>query len=130
MKTSKDRYITNVSVKRDEIKDIRLLHGTNKTISQWYNETKADIIVNGALYSSNGIPIESYMTDGKVLSTSTWCKYGFGINWNKSVQFGEVNPIICFWLSELVWFQGKVNISVSDSLFGIHGRCFHKPPME
>ena len=91
MKTSKDRYITSVEVRRDEIKDIRLLQGKKKTISQWYAETKADIICNGALFSTNGIPIESYMTDGKTLSTSDWCKYGFGINYDGSVMFGEVN---------------------------------------
>lgn len=92
MNINKDRFITNVTINNDEIKDIRLLQGKKKTLSQWYAETKADIIINGALYESDGIPIESYMTGGKVLSSSTWCKKGFGINWDKTVQFGEVNP--------------------------------------
>lgn len=92
MKVNKDRFITNVSVSRDEIKEIRLLQGKKKTMSQWYTETKADIICNGALYNTNGIPIESYMTDGKILSTSDWCTYGFGINYDGSVMFGEASP--------------------------------------
>ena len=94
MEISKDRYITNVGIKKEEIKSIRLLYSKKKKLlSQWYAETGANVLIPCALITNKtGVPIEYYQTDGKVLSVSSWCKRGFGINWDGSVMFGDYNP--------------------------------------
>ena len=92
LKISKDRYITNIDIPLDEAVKVRLVHGKKKTVPEWQRELGADIVVNGALYNTNGIPIEQYKTDGRVLSTSTWCTNGFGIGTDqKTVIFGNFN---------------------------------------
>lgn len=85
-------YVTNINVSLDEVAKIRLFHGKKMTVPEWQKQTGADIVINGALYNTNGIPIEQYKTDGKVLSTSDWCKKGFGVcDDQKTVIFGDFN---------------------------------------
>ena len=119
-------YITHIKLSRGEIQQIRLLHGTRKTLSQWYAETGADVIINGAFFSTNGVPIECYRTGGKTLSTSDWCRYGFGINYDYSVQFGDYSDKYMDFTSAFPALvkDGRewVNIPLSADLHGNHPR--------
>ena len=58
---------------------LRFLYGSLKYISEWEKETGADIVMNGALFEGNGKPIETFKSDGKVISLSNWCKKGIGL---------------------------------------------------
>lgn len=91
MKLTKDRgFITHLDIAAEEVEKIRLLYGKKKTVSDWYRELGADVVINGALYNGNGIPIEQYKTDGTVLSESDWCRDGFGVcEDQRTVIFGE-----------------------------------------
>ena len=89
MQSEKDKYITYIALKKEEIREMRLLYGKKKTMREWYLEAGADVLLNGTLYSTNGIPIESFRSDGKTLSTSDWCTYGFGVRYDGNFGFGE-----------------------------------------
>lgn len=93
MRIERDKgYITHIDMLLDEVEKVRLLHGKKMTVPEWQKQTGADIVINGALYNTNGIPIEQYKTDGKVLSTSDWCRKGFGVCGDqKTVIFGDFN---------------------------------------
>lgn len=125
LKTEKNKNITHVKISNDEIQDIRLLYGNSKTLDKWYKETNADVIVNGSLFSGKK-PIESFIYNGNVVSTSTWCNEGFGINFDKTVQFGKSNP---YWLDFTSAFpmllkngEKYINFEVGKDLQGFQPR--------
>ena len=115
MNIEKSGYITNISVKTDEIAKIRLIYGTKKTVEQWQAELGANIVCNGALFNNDRAetPIETYKSDGVLYSKSDWCNRGFGVDGNGSVMFGDFTD----WFMDfavafptLVW-EGQRNIN-------------------
>lgn len=85
-------YCTNIFVNKNEIESIRILYDKKMKMSQWYSKYKPDIMINAALFNmSNGIPIESFVSNGKTYSTSDWCKEGFGIRNDGNFSFGILN---------------------------------------
>ena len=92
MEIIKENYTTHCKIKNSEISQIRLLYDKKKkTLSKWYQETGAHIIVNASLFNTDGTPIESFISNGVTINSSDWCKEGFGINQNGALSFGYSN---------------------------------------
>ena len=127
MKKIIDDYCTNVIVTTDEIKDIRILYDKKMKMSQWYSKYKPDILINAALFNmSDGSPIETFISNNKTYSTSDWCKDGFGIKKDGTINFGTVdNSYKDFMVGFPVLIKNNkinINFDVGASLSGRHPR--------
>lgn len=98
MKIEREKgYISNLSVSLNEIAKIRLLHSDSpRTLEQWQKQTGASIAMTASLVErkngKNGVPIETFKSDGVEFGKSNWCTLGFGICTDqKSVIFCDYN---------------------------------------
>lgn len=126
-KIIRDDYVTHLVMNRSEIEEIKVLYGDPKFMSEWYNEFKPDAMINGALFDfGTGIPIETFKSDGVLYSESSWCRKGMGIDYNKSIKFGDFDSsykdfIVGF---PVLIDNGKIDINfdVGSSLKSAHPR--------
>ena len=127
MKLSKDKYITNLYFKQDEVQKARLMHGDPKTIKKWAEELGADIVVNASLFDwRTGIPIETFKHDGVVFGESDWVKHGFGICTDqKTILFADFNDNFLDYtcgFPTLIWESVKQDNVLYKTVQGVEPR--------
>lgn len=119
MKIIRDDYVTHLVINKSEVKEIRFLKDKKMKMSEWYEKTKADCLINGALFNPDGTPIENYISDYIVYSKSDWAVDGVSVTDN-IIEFGK--PKGRDFISGFPCLVPKININIGNSLSGANPR--------